>query len=204
MYVDVIAGLRESYDRSAAARDRHQIEPWKQGQRRRFLDLLQEAGAQTLLEIGAGAGRDSLYFQQQGLDVTCIDLSPAMVALCQQKGLRAYVRDFLSLGFEPASFDAVYALNCLLHVPNRDLPAVLSGIQAILKPGGLFFLGVYAGDGFEGIWDGDAYEPKRFFSFRTDEALRAAVEPYFEAVSFERIAVDHDRDVHFQALVLRW
>jgi len=203
MYDDVIPSLRHAYDRHAAERDRTEIEPWKQDQRQRFLDRLLDASARTLLEIGAGTGRDGLFFQQHGLDVTCTDLSPAMVALCQQKGLRAYVRDFLSLDLPPAAFDAVYALNCLLHVPNRDLPTVLTAIQSALRAGGLFFLGVYAGDNFEGIWEGDTYEPKRFFSLRTDEAIQAAVAPYFDVVSFERVTVDHTRNAHFQTLVLR-
>jgi SAM-dependent methyltransferase len=200
---DIVAILRQSYDRHAAERDQHQIEPWKVEQRQRFLDRLVESGARTLLEIGSGTGRDGLFFQQQGLDVTCIDLSPEMVALCQRKGLRAYVRDFLALDFPAASFDAVYALNCLLHVPNRDLSAVLASIQQVLKPDGLFFLGLYAGDDFEGIWEQDTYEPKRFFSLRTDESIKAAVEPYFSIVSFERVTVEHTRNAQFQAVVLR-
>jgi SAM-dependent methyltransferase len=201
-YDDVILDLRHSYDRHAAERDQHQIEPWKQDQRQKFLDRLVERNVQSLLEIGAGNGRDALFFQQHGIDVTCVDLSPAMVASCQEKGLRAYVRDFLALDFPPASFDAVYALNCLLHVPNRDLAAVLASIQSVLKPGGLFFLGVYAGHGFEGVWDQDTYEPKRFFSFRTDETLRAAVAGYFEIRSFERISADDTRGLYVQALTL--
>jgi SAM-dependent methyltransferase len=203
VYDDMLDSLRRAYDRHAAERDRTSVEPWKQDRRQQFLDQLREAGAHTLLEIGAGTGQDGLFFQQHGLGVTCIDLSPEMVSLCRQKGLRAYVRDFLSLGFPAASFDAVYALNCLLHVPNRDLPAVLASIRSILKPGGLFFLGLYAGDGFEGVWNDDTYEPKRFFSFRTDDAIRQAVEAYFGVISFERVTVEHLRNVHAQVFILR-
>jgi SAM-dependent methyltransferase len=47
--------------------------------------------------------------------------------------------DFLHLDFPAGSFDAVYALNCLLHVPNADLPEVLAAIRAVLRPGQLHF-----------------------------------------------------------------
>ncbi len=57
--------------------------------------------------------------------------------------------DFLHLDFPPESFDAVYALNCLLHVPNGDLPDILEVIRAVLRPGGWFFLGLYDGGGGE-------------------------------------------------------
>lgn len=93
---------------------------FKVGERRRFLDLLRERGAASLLEVGAGPGHDSLYFQEQGLRVLCTDLSPDMVERCKAKGLDARVADFLSLGVPPASFDAVYALNCL---PGTRSPA---------------------------------------------------------------------------------
>src|SRR5690606_3962913 len=108
------------------------------------------------------------YFQENGLEVVAVDLSPAMVALCREKGLEAHVMDFLRLDFPPGSFDAVYALNCLLHVPDRDLPAVLEAIRAVLRPGGLFFLGVYGGGALtgEGSYDHDDHNPPRFFSFR--------------------------------------
>ncbi len=47
--------------------------------------------------------------------------------------------------FPVGSFDAVFAMNCLLHVPNHDLPAVLVAVRAVLRPDGLFFVGVSAG-----------------------------------------------------------
>ncbi len=88
------------------------------------------------------------------------DLSTAMVERCRAKGIEA-------------SFDAVFAMNCLLHVPNCDLPAVLAAVRAILRPGGLFFVGVYGGnESAEGPID-DEHEPPRLFSWRTDEQLRS-------------------------------
>lgn len=130
--------------------------PWKLAERDAFLQRLRDQRCTRLLELGAGTGQDSLYFQNQGLKVLATDLSPTMVAYCRDKGIDARVMDFLHLDFPPASFDAVYALNCLLHVPNPDLPAVLRAIREVLRPGGLFFLGVYGGQAKEGIAKGHA------------------------------------------------
>src|SRR5689334_3996544 len=151
MYRKVITDLRESYNRNAADRDHYGIEDWKAEERQHFLEQLQQAGKQDLLEIGAGPGRDSKFFQEHELTVTCTDLSPEMVALCRAKGLNAHVMDFLSLDFPAESFDAVYALNCLLHVPKKDLGSVLQTIQGMLKADGLFYMGVYGNADFEGI-----------------------------------------------------
>jgi len=118
-YHRVVASLRQAYEPAVATeRDGREKETFKVDERRRFRDLLRDRGAASVLEVGAGTGHDSLYFQEQGLRVLCTDLSPAMVELCSAKGLDARVADFLGLGVPPASFDAVYALNCLLHVPT--------------------------------------------------------------------------------------
>ncbi len=202
-YDDIIVGLRDAYDRGAGEREKGSPAPWKEEERRHFLAALRDEGKQTLLEIGAGTGKDGLFFQQHGLDVTCTDLSPEMVALCRRKGLQAYERDFLRLDFPPASFDAVYALNCLLHVPKSDLPAVLQAIQRVLRPAGLFYLGLYGGIDSEGVWDDDWHEPKRFFSFHTDDGIQQAVRPFFRVLSCKTIDVDRGGGLHFQSLLLR-
>ena len=155
-----------------------------------------------MLEIGEGHGRDSKFFQENGFQVTCIDLSPEMVKLCQQKGLDAHPMDMMDLDFPDESFDAVYSLNSLLHLPKAELPIVLQNIKRVLNPDGLFFLGVYGGFDFEGIWEKDSYEPKRFFSFHSDERLREIVTESFELLSFKQIP-SRDGDLHFQSFTLR-
>jgi SAM-dependent methyltransferase len=108
--------------------------------------------------------------------------------------------DVLQLELPSSAFDAAYAMNSLLHVPNADLPSALVEIHRSLKPDALFYLGVYGGpEPFEGVLSTDWHVPKRFFSFRTDSQLLAAVEPYFRVEDFH--VVEDDR--YFQALTLR-
>ncbi|RVX46064.1 methyltransferase family protein [Nonomuraea polychroma] len=201
-YDDVIASLRAAYDGGAERRDGSVKAPWKIAERAAFLNRLQDGGHMRLLEIGAGTGQDSAYFQDNGLEVVAVDLSPAMVALCRDKGIEAHAMDFLHLDFAPESFDAVYALNCLLHVPNRDLPAVLDAIHMLIRPGGLFYLGVYGGGTLsgEGSFDDDSHQPPRFFSFRSDAQLQEFVGQFFEIVDFHVVGSD---DTRFQSLTLR-
>jgi len=202
-YEGVIEHLRRAYDGKAQERETRAISDWKIEERARFLSLLQAEGKRRLLEIGAGAGHHARFFQDSGLEVVCTDLSPEMVRLCREKGLTAYVMDFMGLDFAEGSFDAVFALNCLVHVPRRELPRVLQVIRTVLSPGGLFYLGVYGGRAHEGVWPEDTYEPKRFFCFQTDEQLCATATEFFELVRFERVPLDWDLDFHFQSLTLR-
>jgi SAM-dependent methyltransferase len=193
--------LRRAYDTGAAARDQRPKSAWKLAERSAFCDRLARRGTLSLLEIGAGTGQDSRYFQEQGFDVVATDLTPAMVAACRAKGLDARMMDVLAMDFPAASFDAVYSMNCLLHVPNADLPAALAAIGDMLRPGGLFFLGVYGGDGSEGIADWDDHDPPRFFSMRTDEQIQRYATDVFDLVDFHTL--DVDGGFRFQSLTLR-
>ena len=203
-YDEVLGPLREAYDGRAAWRDGQGKEPWKLAERQAFAERL--APGARLLEIGAGTGQDSLDFQQQGFGVVAADLSAAMVERCRAKGIEAHVMDFLHLDFPAGSFDAVFAMNCLLHVPNRDLPAVLAAVRAVLRPGGLLFVGVYgardSAESGEGPLDGDSHVPPRFFSWRTDEQLLGfAAGARFDVVDFHSAEVDGGN--WFQSLTLR-
>ncbi|GAB4054203.1 class I SAM-dependent methyltransferase [Catellatospora paridis] len=199
-YGDVLAELRQAYDGGAAERDTHEKEPWRVAERAAFEARLRAEGRRSLLEIGAGTGQDSRFFMDAGYEVVAVDLSPEMVARCRAKGVDARVAHFLDLGLPEESTDAVYALNCLLHVPDADLPAVLDNIRRVLRPGGLFYLGVWGGRHHEGDIDTDRHEPRRFFAWRTDEALLAYARGSFEVEDFHVVGVG---EFQFQSLTLR-
>jgi 2-polyprenyl-3-methyl-5-hydroxy-6-metoxy-1,4-benzoquinol methylase len=62
-----------------------------------------------VLDIGCGAGRHSLYLQQQGFEVTAIDISPGAIEVCKLRGLKnARVKPIVEIDeFEPNSFDTI-------------------------------------------------------------------------------------------------
>jgi SAM-dependent methyltransferase len=194
--------LRRAYDADADAREGMDDRPWKALERSRFAARLHEAGAKRLLEIGAGHGISGRYFADEGFIVTCVDLSPELVAHCRGKGLDATVMDFSDLAFADASFDAVFGMNCLLHVPSAELAGVLAEVRRVLAPGGLFYWGQYGGEDFEGVWEADHCEPKRFFSFLTAERIEAVAAEHFTAVDATFTAVEGKVD-QYQGLILR-
>lgn len=197
------SNLIEAYNKHAADREAYTVESWKLELRDDFLSLVKEENKTSLLEIGPGAGKDSLFFQENGLNVKCVDLSPELVKICQQKGLDAHVMDMTALSFPEESFDVVYALNSLLHIPKKDLPTVLKNIQTVLKPNGLFYMGVYGSENeSEHIWENDSYTPKRFFAFYSDEHLQEITGQYFEVISFKKVTFEGNQP-HFQRLILR-
>jgi SAM-dependent methyltransferase len=200
-YRSIRDSLVASYEDGADQRDNLAKPPWKLAERDAFLARMRAEACVRLLETGAGTGQDSVYFASNGLDVVASDMSPAMVARCRDKGLEARVMDFSNLDFEAGSFDAVYAMNCLLHVPNAELPTVLTGIRQMLRPGGLFFLGVYGGGAEEGEASWDDHVPVQFFSFRTDDQLLDFASQSFEVVDFHVVTTTSEHG--FQSLTLR-
>jgi SAM-dependent methyltransferase len=200
-YNDVLSPLRTAYNARAAWRNEKDRESWQLAELHTFRSRL--APGTRLLEIGAGPGHDSAYFQEEGLVVVATDLSEKMIEHCRAKGIEAYARDFLHLNFPPSSFDAVYAMKCLLHVPNHDLPAVLTAIRAILRPGGLLFIGTYsAPENTEGLRDDDDHVPPRFFSWRTDKQLLSfANGAQFDVADFHHVTTT--LGYQLQSLTLR-
>ena len=201
--------LRTAYDADAERRVRSEKsrEDWKLTARKDFADVAKKENKQSLLEIGAGAGIDASYFQEQGFDVLAVDLSPQMVNACKERGLEAKVFDIYDLAQLGRQFDAIYSLNVLLHVPKDDLPHILELIHDSLTPNGIFFYGVYGGpEQEETSIDSSRMNLPRFFSFLSDQTQLQVVSPYFEVIESKSIKTNDGHDahgLHFQSLLLR-
>ena len=192
-----------SYDRAVNERDNHQISDWKKRQRQRFLKLLNAEGKTSLIDIGSGTGIHGNFFREGGINVTCVDISPANVEKCKEKGLESYVLDVMDLAFIGQFYDCAFALNSLLHIPTSQLSLTLSNIHDILKPDGLFFWGQYGGEYREGIYDEDKYEPKRFFSLLDDTQIQEKASKLFNIEDFATVNIKDITPLYFQSLILR-
>ena len=82
------SNLKNYYDTDANLRNSKSINAdWKVRVREEFTKLLKHENVKTLLELGAGAGHDSLHFKDMGINVVAIDLSTEMVKKCIEKGI---------------------------------------------------------------------------------------------------------------------
>ncbi|KQX66978.1 MULTISPECIES: class I SAM-dependent methyltransferase [unclassified Paenibacillus] len=179
---EVKATLKMSYDQQARLRAGDTVQSWKVDEMDRFLARLQaddKGTGQRILDLGSGPGHQAIYLKNHGCHVSCVDLSDEMVNICLQKGLEAFVMDFYTLELEPESFDAIWTMNALLHVPKDSLLQVLANIERVLKPDGFLYIGLYGGYESEGIWENDSYRPQRFFAFYEDEHIQRIVSEVF-------------------------
>lgn len=179
--------LVKTYEKYAHERASYSPDEFKVQERSEFLKFLKDEGRETLLEIGCGPGRDAQFFQSQGLQVFAVDNTPTMVELTTDKGIRARVLDCYDLDEIDEMFDAVYTMNCLLHIPKQDFDRVLRLISGRLNEDGLMYLGLWGDQDFEGIWEKDRYKPKRFFSFWKTEALLEILQRFFRLEYYRRL-----------------
>lgn len=117
------------------------------------------AGRRRVLVLGIGTGRELPALLDAGHDVTGVDLSDEMIALCHKRSRTVPIvrADFWApLPFADASFDAAVALHgTIAHPPSRDAAAAYAALgrelARVLAPGGVFVAEVPAAEAIDRI-----------------------------------------------------
>jgi len=127
-----------------------------------------------VLDVGCGAGRDSEYLAQAGLQVTGIDLSENLIAEAKKRRpmLHFQVMDMEQLDFPEATFDGVWSKLAIIHIDRANFPAMLQSIWKLLKPGGVLTIETKAGAGeaFEKVSFQET-EERFFVYYELDELI---------------------------------
>lgn len=97
----------------------------------------------TLLEVGCGNGKTLSALVRQFHSVIAVDISPHAVALARRHPGTAVaaltVGDARFLPFSDGTFDAVFLVHIIGHLPELDRRAVAAEVVRVLKPGGSVF-----------------------------------------------------------------
>ncbi|MFD4337849.1 class I SAM-dependent methyltransferase [Streptomyces anulatus] len=143
------------------------------------------AGARDVLELGAGHGRDALYFARQGFTVQATDFSATGLEQLQEAARAQEVDDRVTtavhdvreaLPLPDASVDAVFAHMLLcMALSTKEIHAAVGEIRRVLRPGGVFVYTVrHTGDAHYGAGTAhvdDIYEHGGFAVHFFDRAL---------------------------------
>ena len=110
--------------------------------------VFRATGAQRVLELAAGHGRDALYFAQQGFTVLATDFSGVAVEqihqAAQAQGMAAKISTMVHdlrepLHLEDEAVDAVFAHMALcMALSTREIRSAVNEIRRVLRPGGTF------------------------------------------------------------------
>ncbi|GAA2115117.1 class I SAM-dependent methyltransferase [Streptomyces synnematoformans] len=123
--------------------------------------MFRAAGARDVLELGAGHGRDALFFAREGFTVQATDFSPVGLeqlrdVACSQgvdERVATAVHDVREpLALPDASVDAVFAHMLLcMALSTKELHALVGEVRRVLRPGGTFVYTVrHTGDAHYG------------------------------------------------------
>ena len=114
---------------------------------KKALKLFQEKKINKIVEIGAGLGRDTIFFAKNLIHITALDYSSTGIKAINQKTNKENLSNYIStklfdvrenLPFEDNSIEACYShmLYCMALTTN-DLEKLNNEILRILKPGGI-------------------------------------------------------------------
>lgn len=113
----------------------------------------------SVLDIGAGAGNHSLYLQENGFQVTALDISLGAIETCRLRGVKNTIHKNI-LSYSETRFDTLLLLMNGIGIVQKlvNLNSYLEHFKKLLKPSGQILLDssdiiyMYEQDADKGYW----------------------------------------------------
>ena len=140
------------------------------------IELFKEHKIKKIIELGAGLGRDTIFFAKNSIHVEALDYSPSAIKVINEKAEKQNLSNYIStkifdirkkIPFKDNSVDACFShmLYCMA-LTNIELESLNNEICRVLKPNGINIYTVRHtndGDYRKGIHRGeDLYENDGF------------------------------------------
>lgn len=141
--------LQEVYDDLAADWGSRSTDSWGLDYLNKFAELAKREGAEKILDMGCGAGIQSKILCEKGFEMTGIDLSPKMIEVAKKRLPKAnfVVGDITDMPFKANSFDAIFAKDCIFHMPKKLVPKLLNSVNRLIEDKGYFYASFKKGEG---------------------------------------------------------
>ncbi len=134
---------------------------------------------ESVLDLGCGAGRNSVYLAKKGFDVVGVDVSKSALTLANEWAKKERLKNaafmlgtMINIPFKDCYFDAVISISVIHHGVKEDIARTIAEVHRILKKEGVFLANIASvkdpryGEG-EKVEEGtfrilEAFEEKRF------------------------------------------
>lgn len=132
-----------------------------------------------ILDVGAGFGKDMIYFINRGFNTIGVDTCKAFIEKARElyPNCQIIEMDFLDMGFEENEFDGVWSRGTLFHLTKGDFIKVIERIRKFLRPNGILYLQMMEGE-FEGISNISTTTAVAWYSYYTAQELRGILSEY--------------------------
>jgi len=114
---------------------------------KKSLELFKKQNITKIIELGAGLGRDAIFFAQNAIHVKALDYSLSGIKVINEKSKKLNLSNFIStkifdvrekLPFEDNSVEACFShMVYCMALTNNDLENLNHEIHRILKPKGI-------------------------------------------------------------------
>lgn len=98
-----------------------------------IVKFIKDRAGERILDFGCGTGGYAYKLMKLGLDVTAVDLNHKYVERARALGVQAQVIEEGRLPFPDQSFDTVYLVEVLEHLPDAVLPRILEEIRRVAR-----------------------------------------------------------------------
>ena len=119
-----------------------------------FVEVLRERRAETVLDLGCGAGRHVVYLTHLGFRVIGADNSPTGLSVTRHRlagrNLLAdlHLCDITAIPLADSSMDAVITLYVIYHNCLEGIQRTVGEIGRVLRPGGLLLVSLMSQRGY--------------------------------------------------------
>lgn len=102
-------------------------------------------GCRSVLDLGSGLGRHSIFFAKNGFKVTATDISNDGLNFLREWKKKENVdclckqADMKKLPFANDAFDCIFAFHSISHCDTKGMQQILNEIKRVLKPDGNIF-----------------------------------------------------------------
>ena len=175
----------KTYNKIASIYAKYSEDQLMQFQLSRFESLL---SGKRILDAGSGSGRDVEYFLEDGFKPIGVDLSLGLIKEAKKRVPKGEFlkQDFRKTKFKDNSFDGIWSVTSLIHLPKEEIKKTLKEFHRLLDKDGIVYISVKKGTGSKEIKK-EKYnnEPRTFYFYEQIEMEELVKEFGFKIISSE-------------------